>query len=254
MLGELEKRLTEPPNCLPACAAVEQRHGQTERRCVDVAVEHQRRSDRRGTAAGHRRAMVAARWRATAIGPAVVSRDEAGQLSIALKEGAHSIELSGPVTHVDRFELPFPMPPGSVSLDLKGWRAYGEQNGHLRGARAAVRARGTRPLRVAPPRASRRNRSHRISASAAHSSSASSGAFTRRSTRIAPRSRQHPLCGSVGSRRVAARRPRARRERTHHRRAAAGRTADRMGQRARDDRHAAAHRSAAARNGPNNGR
>ncbi len=50
-----------------------------------------------------------------------------------VKEGTHSIELSGPVTHVDRFELPFPMPPGSVSLDLKGWRAYGVQNGHLRG-------------------------------------------------------------------------------------------------------------------------
>ncbi len=55
-------------------------------------------------------------------------------MSIALKEGAHRVELSGPVTHVDRFELPFPLPPGGVSLDLKGWRAYGEQNGHLRGA------------------------------------------------------------------------------------------------------------------------
>ncbi len=44
-------------------------------------------------------------------------------------------------SHVDRFELPFPTPPGSVSLDLKGWHVYGEQDGHLRGGAAAVRTR-----------------------------------------------------------------------------------------------------------------
>ncbi len=132
ILGELEKRLTQPPDCLPACAAVEHATvkliGDTLSVRLDINAAQTVAVPLPATAAGW--------WPNNARDgdrAAVISRDEAGQLSIAVKEGAHSIELTGPVTHVDRFELPFPLPPGSISLELKGWRAYGEQNGHLRG-------------------------------------------------------------------------------------------------------------------------
>ena len=133
MLGELEKRLTEPPDCLPACAAVERATVKLNGDALTLQLDINAAS----AVAVPLPATAAQWWPLDARDgdrPAVVSRDDSGQLSIALKEGAHAIQLSGPVTHVDRFELPFPMPPGSVSLDLKGWRAYGEQNGHLRGA------------------------------------------------------------------------------------------------------------------------
>jgi len=133
MLNELEKRLTEPPDCLPACAAVERATVKLNGDALTLQLD----INAARAVAVPLPATAAQWWPLDARDgerPAVVSRDASGQLSIALKEGAHSIELSGPVTHVDRFELPFPMPPGSVSLDLKGWRAYGEQHGHLRGA------------------------------------------------------------------------------------------------------------------------
>jgi hypothetical protein len=133
LLNELEKRLTKAPDCLPACAAVEHATVKLNGDALSVTLD----INAARTVAVPLPAAAAQWWPLDARDgerPAVISRDERGQLSIALKEGAHSVELTGAVAHVDRFELPFPMPPGGVTLDLKGWRAYGEQNGHLRGA------------------------------------------------------------------------------------------------------------------------
>jgi hypothetical protein len=131
ILRELEQRLTQPPDCLPACAAVERA---TVKLTGDALAVQLDINAARTVAIP---LPAAAQWwpldARDGDRAATLSRDVAGQLSIVVKEGAHRVELSGPVTHVDRFELPFPLPPGSVSLDLKGWRAYGEQNGHLRG-------------------------------------------------------------------------------------------------------------------------
>ncbi len=132
LLDELERRLTQPPECLPACAGVShasvQLSGDTLRVRLDVAAVD--------TVALPLPA-VGARWWPLDVRDgdhaAVIGRSDAGALSVVLRPGTHALELSGPVGHVDRFELPFPMPVGAVSLDLKGWRAYGEEAGHLRG-------------------------------------------------------------------------------------------------------------------------
>ena len=86
---------------------------------------------------------------------ATLSRDDAGVLTIALTEGVHDVELTGPVTQIDRFELPFPMHPGGVSLTLDGWHAFGEQDGQLRGAslqfeREAPAAAGAQSASLTP--------------------------------------------------------------------------------------------------------
>ncbi len=244
MLGELEKRLTQPPDCLPACAAVE--HATVKLNGDALIVKLDINAAR--TVAVPLPATAAQWWPLDARDgdrPAVISRDESGQLSIALKEGAHSVELTGPVAHVDRFELPFPMPPGGVTLDLKGWRAYGEQNGHLRGAAlqfereaptlAGRSAASLAPEPIAPYFRLSRTFEFGLEWRIQHHA---------RTNRTA--NRQHPLCSSVGCRRVAARRPRARGKRTHHRRADAGRAAGGVGQRAHHGRYVAAHRPAAA--------
>ena len=86
---------------------------------------------------------------------AVVGRDAGGQLAIAVTQGQHRIELTGSVAQLDRFELPFPTRIGGVTLELQGWRAYGAQDGHLRGAslqfeRDAPAATGRAAASLAP--------------------------------------------------------------------------------------------------------
>ena len=133
LLGELERRLTQPPDCLPACAAIERASVKltadtlTVRLNINAAI----------AVAVPLPATNPEWWPITARDgelTAVVGRDAAGQLSIAVAAGQHTIELSGPVSQIDRFELPFPLRVGRMALDLQGWRVYGAQDGQLRGA------------------------------------------------------------------------------------------------------------------------
>ena len=132
LLNELEHRLTQPPECMPACAAVARANVKLAGDTLRVRLE----INAAETVALPLPA-IGARWWPTEARDgehdAVVGRNDAGVLSIVVRPGQHGVELAGPVPHVDRFELPFPTPVGNVSLDLKGWRAYGEQDGHLRG-------------------------------------------------------------------------------------------------------------------------
>ena len=132
LLNELEHRLTQPPECMPACAAVAHATVKLGGDSLTVRLE----INAVDTVALPLPA-VAARWWPTAARDgdrgAVVGRNDAGVLSIVVRPGQHTVELTGPIPHVDRFELPFPTPVGNVALDLNGWRAYGEQDGHLRG-------------------------------------------------------------------------------------------------------------------------
>jgi len=133
LLNELEHRLTQPPGCMPACAGVAR---------ANVKLAGDTLTVRLDINASETVALplpaVPARWWPTDARDgertAVVGRNDAGVLSIVVRPGQHSVELTGPVPHVDRFELPFPTPIGNLTLDLKGWHAYGEQDGHLRGA------------------------------------------------------------------------------------------------------------------------
>ena len=132
LLNELEHRLMQPPECMPACAAVAHATVKLAGDSLTVRLEINAVDS-----VALPLPAVAARWWPTDARDgeraAVVGRNEAGVLSIVVRPGQHTVELSGPVPHVDRFELPFPTPIGNVALDLKGWRAYGEEDGHLRG-------------------------------------------------------------------------------------------------------------------------
>jgi hypothetical protein len=154
LLGDLERRLTKPPDCLPGCAAVEHATVQLDDKQLRVhLVIHAQ------TAVALPLPAPASKWW-PADGednkrPATLGRDDSGALTIALTEGVHEIELTGPVVRVDRFELAFPMRPGAVSLELDGWHAFGEQDGQLRGAvlqfeREAPAAAGAQSASLAP--------------------------------------------------------------------------------------------------------
>ncbi len=133
LLGELERRLTEPPDCLPACAAIDQANVQLTPDALTVVLKINAAT----AVALPLPSTNPESWPTEARDgdrAAVVGRDTGGQLAIAVAQGQHRIELTGSVAQLDRFELPFPMRIGSVTLDLKGWRAYGAQDGHLRGA------------------------------------------------------------------------------------------------------------------------
>ncbi len=133
LLGELERRLTEAPDCLPACAAIDHANVQLASDTLTVVLKINA-----ATAVALPLPATSPEWWPAIARDgdraAVVGRDAGGQLAIAVTQGQHRIELSGSVAQIDRFELPFPMRVGAVTLDLEGWRAYGAQDGHLRGA------------------------------------------------------------------------------------------------------------------------
>lgn len=132
LLGELERRLTAPPECMPGCAGVERvTIALDERRLrVEVAVHadvasavplpaddghwlpEDVRSDGRDVA---------------------LRRDDGGQLFVALPAGRTIVVLEGTVATLDRFELPFPLPPGRLALEVSGWQVFGLDEGQLRG-------------------------------------------------------------------------------------------------------------------------
>ncbi len=153
MLAELERRLTAPPECLPACAAIDHANVRLTADTLTVVLKINAATD-----VALPLPSTSPEWWPAEVrngdGAGVVGRDNDGQLAIAVMRGQHRVELTGSVAQLDRFELPFPMRVGGVTLDLDGWRAYGTQDGNLRGAslqfeRAAPASAGRAPASLA---------------------------------------------------------------------------------------------------------
>jgi hypothetical protein len=159
LLEELERRLTAPPACLPGCVAFERVEVRLdERSLVLVLVVHADVDSAAPLPARDRQW-----WPEEARlddRPATVSRSDDGNLRVAVPAGRHRVELKGAVHDLDRFELPFLLPPGVLVLDVAGWQVFGAEDGRLRGralqfAREAQRTRvgeetSLRPEPVAP--------------------------------------------------------------------------------------------------------
>jgi hypothetical protein len=125
LLETLRSRLLAPPECLPACVdlprlAVFADPGEvTLELTLDAAVAAA--APLPGGAGG---------WTPTNIRvdgqPAeAVRRDADGRLFVALPAGRHQVELAGPPGHPDQMEIPLPLSPRQVQLDLDGWKVEG---------------------------------------------------------------------------------------------------------------------------------
>jgi len=132
ILQELERRLTQPPDCAPGCAAYERVSVRLDARALSI------------DATVHAAAPVAVAlpgggkdWRPEAVRMdgriATVRRDDAGALYVALSPGVATLSLSGPISHLDRVELEFPIAPGQIEVEAEGWQVFGLDEGRLQG-------------------------------------------------------------------------------------------------------------------------
>ena len=132
LLRTLEQRLLEKPDCLPDCASVNSAvvdvDGDSLRLSLEVHVGGTFAvplplSDR------------VAQPFSVAVGSTRVplSRDEDGRLSAMLGPGVHSVLVEVLIANLRRLDIHFPIRPGSIETDLRGWRVYGITDGTLAG-------------------------------------------------------------------------------------------------------------------------
>jgi hypothetical protein len=156
LLQELESRLLAPPPCMPGCASVERAAIELDGRTLQIALTvHAEiasavpllRSDDEWQPATVRRDGEAA----------TVTRDADNRFLVAVPVGRHTVELAAPVAQLDRFELSFPLLPGTIATEVSEWDVFGLDEGRLRGgelqfARAARNGsdRDAARLRVDP--------------------------------------------------------------------------------------------------------
>ena len=131
LLNELEKRLTEPPECAPRCAEVVEARVEVAVDAVNIWLEVHALADVAVPLPGSE-----AGWRPAAVllgGSAAgeVLRASDGTLWAHVVAGRRSIELSGSVPVADRLEIPFPAAPRVIEATASGWELAGIENRRL---------------------------------------------------------------------------------------------------------------------------
>ncbi|MCZ6617749.1 MAG: hypothetical protein O7E57_06410 [Gammaproteobacteria bacterium] len=131
ILRDLERRLLEPPRCLPTCASMEQVTIEVDADRLEVSLRI------------HTGAFLAVPlpgmldgWipdQVTENGAIVpITRDGGGRLQVALASGVHDVVMVGPVGHLNRVELAFPLRPGRVEVaDQSNWQITGLIDGSI---------------------------------------------------------------------------------------------------------------------------
>ena len=141
LLTELEQRLLEAPDCFPDCASLADAKVSLDN--AELVIELTYHSGTLISAP----LLTSQAWSPTrvTIAPAqnpqaqqgAVLSGGAGALQIALPEGAHQVRLSGPIDHLDRFELGWPMNPAVLTTNVtEGWTLSGVARGRI--ARGAI--------------------------------------------------------------------------------------------------------------------
>ena len=156
LLDALKSRLLEPPDCFPGCASVERATITLEGDELTILVEA------RAEATVSLPLPTSAAWQpdeATSNGQRATLRSKDQQLHAVLTPGDNRIALSGPVDHLDRFELSITSSLGDLSVrSSSNWIVSGLTRGRAtRGSisfdrRAAETRDEARTLQTDPPR------------------------------------------------------------------------------------------------------
>ena len=127
LLQELTQRLTRAPDCLPSCASLPRLRAELRAETLRLTLEM------------HTAAAVAVplpggaeQWLPRSVivdgtDQRGLFRDEAGVLWLELAAGRHRIDMQGAVPDGASFQLPFPMAPQHLDVDLDGWSMSGQR-------------------------------------------------------------------------------------------------------------------------------
>jgi len=130
-LEALERRLTQPPACLPDCAVLSMAHIRLSNERLDITLTgntgtHMALPLPSGT--GERP------WQAADVtidgAPAALQTDDDGVLHVRAPEGRHQVRMSGPVSG-DSVTLRFALTPAYLSVDAPGWGTAGLEDARL---------------------------------------------------------------------------------------------------------------------------
>ncbi len=132
MLKELQKRLLKPPDCLPHCAVIPKMDLKITPDDLRILLEIHAAVDTSVPLPGNLRI-----WQPIQIlldeKPAKgLFRDTSGHLWLYCPSGIHRVLITGSVSGLRSFHLPFPLPPRMTSVSAEGWRIQGiNEDGQL---------------------------------------------------------------------------------------------------------------------------
>ncbi len=123
LLEALEQRLTRAPACFPDCAQLER---------AELHIDENRLTVTLQINTDHLISYPlpeSSSWQASAItdnSATAVLRREKGQLHAALEAGRHTLRMTGPVSHLNQFDLRLPKQPATGAADASdGWQLSG---------------------------------------------------------------------------------------------------------------------------------
>jgi hypothetical protein len=142
LLQELKQRLLESPKCAPQCAALARARAHVDGDVLTLDLDVQAQARVAFPVPGAMRGWEPARVTVDGVAREWLYRD-GEQLLIVLDEGAHAVQLSGPLPPTATVHIPFPEPPHYIEVDARGWTASGVADGRLAsGALALERSTG----------------------------------------------------------------------------------------------------------------
>lgn len=138
LLGELRAHLLTPPECWPDCLVLSRLHLRLRDAELHLLLMVAAGHDSALPLPGGESAWSARQVRLDGVELSLARRTEDGVLLVPLPAGLHRLELSGPLTSAERTELPLPLPPRLVTVEidpdwqLEGLRPDGQTGSQLR--------------------------------------------------------------------------------------------------------------------------
>ena len=130
LLKQLEERLLSPPDCVPGCASLVRIGISGDERSLSLDLSVQSATLVSLPLPG------SSVWTPTSVQlngtPASLAAPRPGALELALPAGEHRVQMRGPVSHLQRFELTLPLTPAQLDLRLSSaWQVTGLANGKV---------------------------------------------------------------------------------------------------------------------------
>lgn len=124
LLDELRNKLTAPPDCMPRCADVPRLWLVATGSRIQLRIEAHALADVTMPLPGQ-----GVNWRPATVTvdgrPAVIRRDDAGALLIALSKGVSQVMLEADVGNASAVDISLPMPVREVRSQTQGWTLAG---------------------------------------------------------------------------------------------------------------------------------
>ncbi|MBA4108834.1 MAG: hypothetical protein C0487_04480 [Leptothrix sp. (in: Bacteria)] len=145
LLDELRGKLTAPPDCMPRCADVPRLWLVANGSRIQLRIEAHALADVSMPLPGQ-----GVNWRPSQVTvggqPAVIRRDDAGALWIALNKGVNQVVLEADVGNASAVDISLPMPVREVKSQTQGWTLAGlDARGLASGALSLSREASSAP-------------------------------------------------------------------------------------------------------------